>query len=162
MTIDVEIIDSRHQLISLAMDRVIKLWDMRSLVVSQTISIDPANLYVQNTPIMLWSDEGGGCLVSGCTRLARWDPAVADSPSAANAKVKGLDEIPHSHRSPLISVRCIPGLQQILSIDKIGRTKIWDADTAELLFAYNGDHAVRHHSSLTPWILLLHSLKHFL
>eukprot|EP01047_Picozoa_sp_COSAG01_P139126 COSAG01_NODE_69869_length_260_cov_0.639752_1_plen_76_part_10 len=69
--------------------------------------------------------------------MARWDPAVGDTPAAMLLS----KEVPHSHRSPLISVRYIPGLQQLVSIDKTGRTKIWDVESAELLFAYNGDHA---------------------
>lgn len=137
VTVDVVMIDSRQQLISLAVDRVIKVWDMRALVVSQTLSFDPANLYENNLPSMVWSNDEGGCLVGGCMRLARWDPAVGDTPAAMLLS----KEVPHSHRSPLISVRYIPGLQQLVSIDKTGRTKIWDVESAELLFAYNGDHA---------------------
>ena len=109
VTVDVEIIDSRQQLISLAVDRVIKLWDMRSLVVSQTLSLDPANIFQQNIPFMLWDNhEGSDCLVAGCLRLARWEPAVADGPSLPRAKANesAVAEVPHSHRSPLISVRC--------------------------------------------------------
>jgi WD40 repeat protein len=139
VTIDVKMIDTRQQLISLAVDRVIKVWDMRSLVVSQTLSLDPASLYEQNIPTMVWTDENGGCLVGGCMRLARWDPAVGDTPAAM--LLSKAKEVPHSHRSPVISVRYIPGLRQIVSIDKTGRTKIWDAESAEQLFAYNGDHA---------------------
>ena len=140
VTVDVAMIDSRKQLISLAVDRKLLIWDMRSLVVTQTLSLDPANLYEDNIPSMVWSNDDGGCLVGGCKRLARWDPAVGDTP-AAMLLSKAKKEEPHSHRSPLISVRYIPGLQQVISMDKAGRTKIWDVESAELLFAYDGDHA---------------------
>lgn len=139
VTVDVVMIDSRNQLISLDVDRKLLIWDMRSLVVSQQISMDPANLYEDNIPSIVWSNDDGGCLVGGCKRLARWDPAVGDTPAAM--LLSKAKEVPHSHRSPLISVRYIPGLRQVVSIDKAGRTKLWDAESAELLFAYNGDHA---------------------
>jgi len=100
----VQMVDRRQHIITLAVDRVVKIWDMRSLVSVQTINLDPATLFEHNVPTMLFCNTGvgDGCLVAGCTRLARWDPAVGDTPAAA---LLDPSDVRHSHRASTRSVR---------------------------------------------------------
>ena len=104
VTIGVQMVDRRQHIITLAVDRVVKIWDMRSLVSVQTINLDPATLFEHNVPTMLFCNTGvgDGCLVAGCTRLARWDPAVGDTPAAA---LLDPSDVRHSHRASTRSVR---------------------------------------------------------
>jgi WD40 repeat protein len=62
------------------------------------------------------------------------------------ARPVATDQLPlgrrHAHAvgAVMVGLRYIPGLRQLMSIDRSGRLKIWDVDNGAALFSFRADH----------------------
>jgi hypothetical protein len=152
--VDVVVVDVRNQLFSLSVDQQVKLWDLRSMLPAQTISLDPAGLASGRYPGRLL--VVGTALYAGMMELSKWDPEMegglagealvpvavpvgrkrgggVDLMTATSSAVPAEDrQSVDSHLAsgfahadaPLVDARYIPGLKQLISIDRRGKLKV--------------------------------------
>ncbi|CEP03071.1 unnamed protein product (mitochondrion) [Plasmodiophora brassicae] len=130
--------EDKNQIISLAVDKTIKVWDVRNFRCMQTIT-DANHYRPENRISRLTWVKAHSCLLAATNRLDVW-------PSKAVSQAETL-----SHDHSICTAIYNSNFGQVVSGDVGSQVKVWDLETGRSVFSYRNVH--RRASSITAMAL---------
>lgn len=121
------------QILSVASDKTIKVWDLFSYKCVQTLR-DESLHFPSNRLTTAALDAERRCLVAVGSNLVTW---CQDTTPEKMLMEVGLDN-PPTHRAAVVSVHWSAEFEQLVSVDEGGSVKIWEAPDALDLDEANG------------------------
>eukprot|EP00736_Rhodelphis_marinus_P000207 Rmarinus@m.16743 len=122
---EVLINDALNHIVSLSVDKTVKVWDLRSFRCVQTLR-DPCCHLPRNETYAMLFDSQKQCLVTGGSYLGAWP---LDSTRDRQAHQVGAP----AHCHPVVGVKFSPAFNQVVSVDAQGSVRVWDFDTGSLV-----------------------------
>jgi len=121
-----------HQLFSCAVDKCLKVWDLRSHKCVQTIAVRES--YRPEDKISAMAFQGGANfrLLTGTTRLRPWPLIKAAKRSAKRG-----------HSTPLVAALYNSHFNQVVSGDEAAQVCVWDVEQGEMVFLFNDLHSTK-------------------
>ena len=124
---DVLILEEKHQILSLSVDKQIKVWDIRNHRCIQTVT-DRTAFRPENKIGALAKDNLRATILTATLRPKSW--------------VQRKKELRGSgHSNSVVSAMYNPPFRQVVSGDADGAVCVWDVLTGRLLFRYADAHA---------------------
>ncbi|CAJ1394642.1 unnamed protein product [Effrenium voratum] len=123
---DVLVNESQHQLISMSVDKVVKVWDILNYQCIQTFT-DKTEYKPEDRLTCMAFDEEGPALVLGSSLLNVLPVSV---------KV----ETSRTHLAPIVGALYNDVFHQVISGDNMGTISVWDVQTGKLEFEFRRAH----------------------
>jgi WD40 repeat protein len=118
-------VDEEHSmLISLSVDKMIKVWDTSTLICEQTIYDQTQHRPENRLATMVW-DSKMGQLVTASSYLMAWP---------MKRKTSHGDVV--SHQFPICGALYNPKFQQIVSADESSAVHVWNLDSGQMVFKF--------------------------
>eukprot|EP00931_Biecheleriopsis_adriatica_P049577 TRINITY_DN28689_c0_g2_i1.p1 TRINITY_DN28689_c0_g2~~TRINITY_DN28689_c0_g2_i1.p1 ORF type:complete len:1101 (-),score=248.22 TRINITY_DN28689_c0_g2_i1:96-3398(-) len=124
--LDVLVNDAQHQLISMSVDKVVKVWDILNYQCIQTFT-DKTEYKPEDRLTCMAFDEEGPALIM-CSSLVNVLPV--------SVKV----ETSRTHLAPIIGALYNDVFNQVISGDNTGTVCVWDIQTGKLEFEFRRAH----------------------
>lgn len=124
--LDVLVNEAQHQLISMSVDKVVKVWDILNYQCIQTFT-DKTEYKPEDRLTCMAFDEEGPALVL-CSSLINVLPV--------SVKV----ETSRTHLAPIVGALHNDVFHQIISGDQLGTVSVWDIQTGKLEFEFRRAH----------------------
>eukprot|EP00742_Colponemidia_sp_Colp-10_P008505 GILJ01009216.1.p1 GENE.GILJ01009216.1~~GILJ01009216.1.p1 ORF type:complete len:1025 (-),score=150.44 GILJ01009216.1:215-3289(-) len=118
--------EQHNQLITLSVDKVVKVWDVRNYKCIQTI-VDKNQYRPENRITAMSYDNEHNCLALGSKKINIW-------PLKLKKKTKS------SHEFPLCSALYNPSFGQVVSGDDGSNICVWNIENGELVFKFAEAH----------------------
>eukprot|EP00240_Pyramimonas_obovata_P003420 CAMPEP_0118944592 /NCGR_PEP_ID=MMETSP1169-20130426/40603_1 /TAXON_ID=36882 /ORGANISM="Pyramimonas obovata, Strain CCMP722" /LENGTH=922 /DNA_ID=CAMNT_0006890103 /DNA_START=126 /DNA_END=2891 /DNA_ORIENTATION=- len=120
---EVLVAENENQLISLATDKAIKIWDLRSNRCLQTL-LDQTVYWPENRISAIALDTKRRVIVTGSTKPKQWHRSVKDAIGV----------------SPIIKASYNKAFRQVVAGDLSGNINVWSVDRGESVFNYSEAH----------------------
>lgn len=127
--LDLMVNEEQHQLISMSVDKVVKVWDLRNCQCIQTFT-DKTEYKPEDRLTCMAFDEDGPALIL-CSSMLNVLPV--------SVKV----ETCRTHVSPIVGALYNDVFQQVITGDNLGTVSVWDVDTGKLEFEFKRAHEDR-------------------
>jgi len=133
--VDIALNEEKSQLISLGVDKVIKIWDIRNYRCIQTI-VDKTSYHPDNTLTSVHYDSRVCAILLTSRKINVWP-------------FKAQEDMQTSHDSAVSAARFNRNFNSIISVDDESNVYVWDIEDGKLMFKYPDAHGKNRITAMT-------------